>query len=92
MPEGIKVKRLIDRNKEKKWALITELLIPGNKRIIQEKKHKQDLTWRPSNKGESCCSELWTLGTTFLSQGAQAERTQLQTNEKAQKEMFLVFL
>lgn len=31
MPEGIKVKRLIDRNKEKKWALITELLIPGNK-------------------------------------------------------------
>lgn len=52
MPDGIKVERLIERSKEKKWALIREFQIPGKKQIIQEKKHGQDLTHRPS-KAES---------------------------------------
>lgn len=44
MPEGIKVERLIEKNKGKKRALITELLTPGKERTIQEKEHRQDMT------------------------------------------------
>lgn len=53
MPEGIKVERLIEKNKGKKRALITELLTPGKERTIQEKEHRQDMTWRSMCNKES---------------------------------------
>lgn len=45
---GIKVERLRQKNKEKKW-LLTTVLISEEEWIIQGKDHGQDMTWRPSN-------------------------------------------